>query len=45
MFDYLQEITRFMDIKELWIMSDIGLQPEIKWQKRNSFTTTRYVRE
>lgn len=45
MFDYLIEISKFMDINELWTVSDIKGTPYIPWTKKNTFTTERYVKE
>lgn len=44
MFDYFTEIANFKDIDEVWTVSDRGA-PEIPWTKKNTFTTTRYVKK
>lgn len=44
LFNYFIEISKFMDIDELWTVSDRGT-PEISWVKKNTFTSTRYVKK
>lgn len=44
LFEYLTSITKFMDVNEIWVMSDVGGHVTIPWEKRNTFTLDQFVR-
>lgn len=45
LFEYLSTITKFMDVEEIWVMSDVGSEAHMNWNKRATFTVDQYVRK
>lgn len=44
LFNYLDKISPFLGLHEIWISSDVGDLPTVPWQKLNAFTVTRFKR-
>lgn len=45
LFDYFMTLTPILEIDEVWISSDAGLNYKPEWEKRNTITVDRYVKE